>query len=91
MLSTVTPTADGTSAGGTQTQLCLSLGGASGSWCAQGLFEPSEGLWQAWDLILNVILSLLLSCWGFSPSSDVGYLLKDTPAPLSHRIGSEAS
>ena len=27
-----------------QTQLCLSLCGISGSWCAQGLFEPSEHL-----------------------------------------------
>ena len=25
---------------------CLSLCGVSGSWCAQGLFEPSEHLWQ---------------------------------------------
>ena len=37
-----------------------------GSWCAQGLFEPSEHLWQVWGLILNKILPLLLSCWGFS-------------------------
>ena len=29
------------------------------------LFEPSERLWQVWGLILNVILPLLLSCWGF--------------------------
>ena len=28
------------SAGDTQTQFCLSLCGASGSWCAQGSFEP---------------------------------------------------
>ena len=28
-------------------------------------FEPSECLWQVWDLILNVILPLLPSCWGF--------------------------
>ena len=27
------------------------------------LFEPSECLWWAWDLILNVILLLLPSCW----------------------------
>ena len=49
----------------TQTQFCLSLCGVSGSWCAQGLFEPSERLWH-WVLILNVISSLLPSCWGFS-------------------------
>ena len=29
-------------------------GGVSGSWCAQGLFEPSECLWQVCGLILNV-------------------------------------
>ena len=34
------------SAGDTQTQFCLSLCGVSGSWCAQGLFEPLECLWQ---------------------------------------------
>ena len=34
--------------------------------CAQGLFETSECLWWVWGLILNVILPLLLSCWGFS-------------------------
>ena len=28
--------------------------------------EPSERLWQVWGLILNAILPLLLSCWGFS-------------------------
>ena len=33
-----------TSSGDTQTQLCLSPCGVSGSWCAQGLFEPSEHL-----------------------------------------------
>ena len=42
------------------------LCGVSGSWCTQGLFEPSERLWRVWDLILNVILPLLQSCWGFS-------------------------
>ena len=54
------------STGDVQTQFCLSLCGVSGSWCAQLLFEPSECLWQVWGLILNVILPLLLSCWGFS-------------------------
>ena len=49
----------------TQTQLCLSLCGVFGSWCAQGLSEPSECRWQVWGLSLNVILPLLPSCWGF--------------------------
>ena len=31
-----------TSTGDTQKQFCLSLFGVSGSWCTQGLFEPSE-------------------------------------------------
>ena len=30
------------------------------------LFEPSKDIWWVWDLILNVILPLLPSCWGFS-------------------------
>ena len=55
-----------TSAGDTQTQFCLSLRGVSGSWCTQGLFEPSERLWWVCGLILNVISPLLLSSWGFS-------------------------
>ena len=36
--------------GDTQTQFCLSLCGVSGSWCTQGLFEPSEYLWQEWEI-----------------------------------------
>ena len=40
-------------------------GGVSGSWCAQGMFEPSEHPWWVWGLILNAILPLLPSCWGF--------------------------
>ena len=55
-----------TSTGDTDTQFCLSLCGVSGSWYTQGLFEPSECLWQVWGLILNMILLLLPSCWGFS-------------------------
>ena len=55
-----------TSARNTQTQSWLSLCGVSGSWCAQGLFEPSECLWRLWVLILNVILPLLPSCWSSS-------------------------
>ena len=49
-----------------QTQFCLSLCGVPGSWCTQGLFEPSERLWWEWGLILNVNSPLLPSCWGFS-------------------------
>ena len=62
--------------GDTQTHFCLSLCGVSGSLCEQGLFEPSEHLWQEWGLFLNVnlfappiILLGLLFCpwtWGFS-------------------------
>ena len=55
-----------TSKGQTQTQFCLRLCGVSGSWCTQGLFEPSERLWWEWGLTLNVNLPLLSSCWGFS-------------------------
>ena len=33
-----------TSTGDAQTQFCLC--GVPGSWCAQGLFEPSEHLWR---------------------------------------------
>ena len=51
-----------TTSGDTQTQFCLSLCGVSGSWCTQGLFEPSKHLWQVWSLTLNVILPLLPSC-----------------------------
>ena len=35
-----------TSTGDTQTQFCLGLCGVPGSWCTQGLLEPSERLWQ---------------------------------------------
>ena len=36
------------------------------SLCALVLFQPSECLWQVWDLILNSVLPLLPSWWGFS-------------------------
>ena len=55
-----------TSTWDTYTQFCLSLCGVSGSWCTQGLFEFSECLWRVWVLILNTILPLLPSFWGFS-------------------------
>ena len=49
------------STGDTQTQFWLHLCGVSGSWCTQGLFEPSESLWWVWGLILNTIFPLLPS------------------------------
>ena len=55
-----------TSTGDAQTQFCLSLCGIPGSWCAPGLFEPSEHLCWEWGLILKVNLPLLPSYWGFS-------------------------
>ena len=55
-----------TSTGDAPTQFCLSLCGVPGSWCSQGLFEPSEHLWQEWGLILNMNSLLLPSCQGFS-------------------------
>ena len=62
-----------TSTGDVQTLFCLSLCGVSGSWCAQGLFEPSESLWQGWGLILNanslpyhLAEALCLWTWGMS-------------------------
>ena len=66
------------------TQFCLSLYGVSESWCAQGIFEPSECLWQVWGLILNAVSPLLPFCWGFSLPLDMWYLLKVTSAPRSH-------
>ena len=52
--------------GDSQTQFWLSLCGGSGSWCTQGLFEPSEHLWRKWSLILNLNLHLPPSFWSFS-------------------------
>ena len=60
------------STGDTQTQFCLSLCGVSGSWCIQGLFEPSKCLWQIKGLILNTISPLLPSCWGISFALGLG-------------------
>ena len=51
-----------TFSGDTQPQFLLRLCGVSGSWCAQGMFEPSECLWCVWGLILNTVSPLLLSC-----------------------------
>ena len=64
----------------TQAQFCLGLCEVSGSWSAQGLFEPSGRFWCVWGLILNVILPLLPSCWHSPLPLDMGYLLKFAPA-----------
>ena len=50
----------------TQRQVWFSLCGPLGPGARKVFFEPSECLWQVWSLILNMILPLLLSCWGFS-------------------------
>ena len=76
-----------TSTGDTQTQFCLSFCGVSGSWCTQGLFEPSEHLWRVWGLMLNTILPLLLSCFfilfmGFSRQEYWSGL--PFPSPVDH-------
>ena len=81
LLSPQLSTADPYPSGSAHTPFCLSLCGVSGSWCAQGLLQPSESLWQEWGLILNAVLPLLLSCCGFPLPLDVGYLLKVSPAP----------
>ena len=52
-----------TSTGDAQTHFCLSLCGVPGSWCTQGMFEPSERLWQIWGLIPG---------WGRSPGEGNG-------------------
>ena len=43
-------------------------------------FEPSECLWQIWGLILNMVLTLLPSCWGFSFALGHGVSPQVTPA-----------
>ena len=63
-----------------QTQFCLCLCVVPGSWCAQGLFEPSERLWREWGLILNANSPLLPSFWGFSFALGCGV----SPQPLQH-------
>ena len=64
-----------TSTGDAQTQFCLSLCGVPGSWCTQGMCEPSEHLWWEWGLILNMNSPLLPSCWGFSFAFGLGISL----------------
>ena len=46
--------------------LAQSLVGSLGPDAHKVLFEPSEHLWWLWGLILNTILPLLPSYWGFS-------------------------
>ena len=72
-----------TSTGDTQTQFCLSFCGVSGSWCTQGMFEPSEHLWQVWGLVLNVIFAPPTILLGLLWPLDMGYFLTVTPAPHS--------
>ena len=57
----------------------LTLKGSSGSVSVGSpdahkvLFEPSEHFQQVWGLILNAVLLLLLSCWGFSFALGLGF------------------
>ena len=67
-----------TATGDAEKQFCLSLCGVPGFWCSQSLFEPSECLWLAWGLILNMNLPILPSCWGFS------FVLWHGVSPHSH-------
>ena len=54
------------------------LCGVSGSWCTQNMLDLSKYLWWLWGLILNVILPLIPSCWGFSFALGLGV------SPQSH-------
>ena len=54
------------STGDTQTYFWLSLCGVSKFCCAQVFFESSKCHWWVWDLTLNKISALLLSCLGLS-------------------------
>ena len=77
-----------TSTGDTQTQFYLSLCGFSGSWYTQGLFKPSDHLWVVRSLILNTVLPLLPSFWGFSVALGCGVSAHShsstTQLPLQH-------
>ena len=63
----------------TQTQFCLSVCGVPGSWCPQGLFEPSERLWQGQGLILNVNHPSYHLTGAFPLPLDMGCLLTVAP------------
>ena len=61
-----------TSTRDTQIQVCLSFCGISGSWCTQGLFEPSEHLNMGFDSKCNfapftIFLGLFAPGHGVSP------------------------
>ena len=49
--------------------------GSLGPDAHKAFFESSKHLWRVWGLILNVILPLLPSCWGFSFSLGYGVSL----------------
>ena len=84
------------STGDTHTQFWLSLCGVSGSWCTQGLFEPSAflldvGFDSKCDFTTSTILLGLLLCpwtWGIS-SKSLQHHAATTPAP--HRCHSSAT
>ena len=81
------------SSGDTQTQVCLSLCGISGSWCTQGMFEPSEHLWRVWGLILNSISHTHTPhhlSGAFPLPLDIGYCTV-APAPCSHHSSCAAT
>ena len=74
--------------GDIQTQFWFSLCRVSGSRHTKDLFEPSEHLWWVWHLILNVILPVLPSYWGFSFAPGHGVSPQShastTQPPLQH-------
>ena len=63
--------------------LAQSLVGSLGPGAHKVLFEPSEHLFWVWSLVLNVILPLLLSCWGFSFALGCGVSLFGWDATFS--------
>ena len=64
-----------------RSQFSLSLCGVPGSWCTQGLLEPSERLLWERGLILKVNLSSYHLSGASALPLDVGYLLTAGPAP----------
>ena len=78
-----------TSTEDTQTQFWLTLSGVSGSWCIQGLFEPSAfllgvGFDSKCDFTTSTILLGLLLCpwtWGIS-SNLLQCCAATAPAPI---------
>ena len=78
-----------TSAGDTQTQLCLSLCGVSGSCCTQGIFEPSEHLWWVWSLILKAISPTILLGLLLSPGCRISFFWWDPTVSCQWLFSSE--